>query len=69
MKKQEKKKFNMPTQANMDGEYNIRNGLDAKKPYNEDDDAAGDSVDEHKELEAANEIIAEKVISQINNNS
>ncbi|GAA0430730.1 hypothetical protein GCM10008983_03950 [Lentibacillus halophilus] len=69
MKKQRKKTFNKPTQANMDGELSVSDGLDANHPFNEEDNPAGDSVDEHKELEAANEYMAEKQISQINNNS
>ncbi|TRM11233.1 hypothetical protein FH966_05640 [Lentibacillus cibarius] len=69
MKKQHKKKFDQPTQANMDGELSISDGLDANHPFKEEDNPAGDSVDEHKELEAANELMAKKQLSQINNNS
>ncbi|WP_106495329.1 hypothetical protein [Lentibacillus sp. Marseille-P4043] len=64
-----KKKFPFPTKANMDGEISVNNGLDTNNPLNEEDNFAGDSVDEHKELESANETIAERIISQVNNNS
>ncbi|MGP4107728.1 hypothetical protein [Virgibacillus sp. L01] len=69
MEKQRKKEFSIPTEANSDGEISVQDGLDAKYPFAEEDNFAGDSVDEHKELEAANEYFAEKEISQQNNNS
>ncbi|WP_164670758.1 hypothetical protein [Virgibacillus doumboii] len=72
MKKQRKKKeFPLPTQANAnsDGEFRVHDGLDANHPFEVEDNYAGDSVDKHKELEDANETIAKKEISQINNNS
>ncbi len=58
MGKNRKKNFERPTQANMDGELSVEDGLDANHPFKEEDNPAGDSVDEHKELEAANEVMA-----------
>lgn len=69
MKKQSKKTFKRRTQANIDGELSVQDGLDANHPLKKEDNYAGDSVDEHKELEAANEVMAEKEIEQINHNS
>ncbi|MGY0693931.1 hypothetical protein ACW2QC_14270 [Virgibacillus sp. FSP13] len=69
MTDKQKKKFPFPTKANIDGEISVNNGLDTNNPIKEEDNFAGDSVDEHKELEAANEEIAERIISQVNNNS
>lgn len=69
MKKQRKKTFTFPTEANMDGEIGVTTGLDANRPFKAEDNFSGDSVDKHKEMEAANETIAEDELSQINNNS
>ncbi|MFB4166057.1 hypothetical protein ACE1TI_20220 [Alteribacillus sp. JSM 102045] len=69
MKKEPKKKFDFPTQANTDGEIGVHTSLKANKPFDTEDRFAGDSVDEHKQLEAANEDLAEKEISQTFNNS
>ncbi|MFD1360957.1 hypothetical protein [Lentibacillus salinarum] len=69
MTKQGKKTFKKRTQANMNGELSVTDGLDANHPFKEEDNYAGDSVDEHKELEAANQVMAEKEIEQINHNS
>ncbi|WP_163971429.1 hypothetical protein [Oceanobacillus halotolerans] len=69
MTQKPKKKFERPTISNMDGELNVHNGLNTNNPLQEEDNYAGDSVDEHKELEAANEQIAKKEISQVYNNS
>ncbi|SFB07428.1 hypothetical protein SAMN04488072_106207 [Lentibacillus halodurans] len=69
MGKQEKKTFKMRTQANMDGELNVQDGLEPNNPLKEEDNDAGDSVDKHKELESANQVIAEKEIEQVNHNS
>ena len=63
------KKFDMPTQANADGEFGVQNGLRANYPFDYQNKMVGDSVKEHKELEAANEVIAEKEIGQSFNNS
>ncbi|WP_099156739.1 hypothetical protein [Virgibacillus ndiopensis] len=69
MKYQPKKKFPIPTQSNIDGEINVHNGVNTNHPFQSEDNFAGDSVDEHKKLESANEVIAEKEISQVFNNS
>jgi hypothetical protein len=64
-----KKKFDLPTEANTDGEIEVQNGLRANYPFDYLNKMVGDSVKEHKSLEAANEIIAEKEIGQSYNNS
>lgn len=70
MKKEDgKEKFNIPLQANTDGEFEVQNGLRANYPFDYLNKMVGDSVKEHKELEAANEVIAEKEIGQTFNNS
>ncbi|GIO27326.1 hypothetical protein [Ornithinibacillus bavariensis] len=69
MKKEENKKFAMPVEANIDGEIGAQNGLRANYPFDYLNKMVGDSVKEHKELEAANEIIAEKEIGQSFHNS
>ncbi|WP_233879434.1 hypothetical protein [Virgibacillus halodenitrificans] len=53
----------------MDGEISASTGLQTNKPFDSAGNYAGDSVDEHKILEGANEYLARKQISQINNNS
>ncbi|GAA0327115.1 hypothetical protein GCM10008967_17060 [Bacillus carboniphilus] len=50
-------------------EFGIRSDLDSTHPYETVDRYAGDSVNEHKELEKVNEHFAEKEISQVFNNS
>ncbi|MCG1027207.1 hypothetical protein J5S49_02735 [Virgibacillus halodenitrificans] len=62
-----KKKFDIPT--SVDGEISASTGLQTNKPFDSAENYAGDSVDEHKILEGANEYLASKQISQINNNS
>ncbi|KHF38889.1 hypothetical protein [Halalkalibacter okhensis] len=69
MKANKKHQFNMPTEANTRGEYGIRTEVNSAHPEHTIDRYAGDSVNEHKELERANEDIAEDEISQIINNS
>lgn len=69
MKKQPKKQFDFPTKANTTGEIGAHTSLKANKPFDTEDNFAGDSVGEHKQLEAANEDFAEKEISQTFNNS
>ncbi|MFD2924707.1 hypothetical protein [Halobacillus naozhouensis] len=66
MKKQPKKTFNIPIQANTSGEVHVRTGTNS---LGTEGSYAGDSVDKHKELEAANAELAEKEISQTFNNS
>ncbi|MFD2043340.1 hypothetical protein ACFSTA_02960 [Ornithinibacillus salinisoli] len=70
MKNKDKKaQFEMPTQANQDGEISMRGGLKENYPLDSMNKMTGDSVAEHKKLEAANEVIAEKEIGQTYNNS
>ncbi|HLR68638.1 hypothetical protein [Virgibacillus alimentarius] len=69
MKEQSNKKSQFPTKANEEEQINVHNELKANKPLPMQNKFAGDSVDEHKRLEAANEIIAKKEISQTYNNS
>ncbi|MFS0674845.1 hypothetical protein [Ornithinibacillus sp. 179-J 7C1 HS] len=64
-----KQKFDLPTQANIDGKISAQNGLRQNYPFDFLNKMIGDSVKEHKELEAANEIIAEKEIGQTFENS
>nr|WP_261130540.1 hypothetical protein [Bacillus sp. Marseille-Q3570] len=54
---------------NSSGKLGIRTGLESDRPFNSEVRFPGDSIDEHKELESANEYFAEKEISQSNNNS
>ncbi|MUK89270.1 hypothetical protein GMD78_12890 [Ornithinibacillus sp. L9] len=70
MKKQDKKEtFDMPTQANRQGNISMHSGIKENYPFDSMNKITGDSVKEHKKLEAANEVIAEKEISQTFNNS
>ncbi|MFC0471479.1 hypothetical protein ACFFHM_13505 [Halalkalibacter kiskunsagensis] len=69
MKKDFKSQFPMPTEANTGGEMGVRTELDPKNPSSTVDRYAGDSVDQHKELERANEHFADEEISQIIDNS
>ncbi|MCL7749449.1 hypothetical protein [Halalkalibacter alkaliphilus] len=69
MKSNKKDEFIMPTEANTSGEMGIRTEVDPAHPEHTIDRYAGDSVNEHKELERANEDLAEEEISQIINNS
>ncbi|MFD1037737.1 hypothetical protein ACFQ3N_04845 [Virgibacillus byunsanensis] len=66
--KDEKKK-EVSTGADTDEEISVHNGLRSNPPLKKENNYAGDSVDGHKKLEAANEIFAEKEISQTFNNS
>lgn len=68
-KEEGKNKFNIPTQASTDGEFKVQNGLRENFPFDYLNKMVGDSVKEHKELEAANEVIAEKEIGQTFHNS
>jgi len=69
MTKKQKKNFPLPTEANQGGKLSVNHGLEFNHPFQAEDAQAGDSVDEHKKLESANEEIAEKEISQVYNNS
>ncbi|WLR50375.1 hypothetical protein LC040_14035 [Bacillus tianshenii] len=63
------KKFPIPNQASMGGEVGIRTDINSEHPYSSIDHYAGDSVDEYRQIEAANEHIADKEIAQITENS
>ncbi|MED4164760.1 hypothetical protein [Halalkalibacterium halodurans] len=65
MKNKQKKTFPFPTEANQSGELGVEHG----RPYSTNQKPVGDSIDEHQEIEAANEDLAEKEISQTFNNS
>ncbi|WP_018931083.1 hypothetical protein [Gracilibacillus lacisalsi] len=69
MKSKRKKTFHMPNQANQDGELGIRKDVDPAHLEDSSERYAGDSVDAHKELEEANEYVANKEIEQVRNNS
>ncbi|ARK30554.1 hypothetical protein [Halalkalibacter krulwichiae] len=69
MREDKKNAFTMPTQATLDGEIGIRTELDSRDPSQTVDRYAGDSVDQHKELEKANEGLAEAEIKQVSENS
>lgn len=69
MKSKREKNFPLPTQANQDGEIGVRKDLDPAHLKETRNRYPGDSVDEHKELEEANEYIASKEIEQVDHNS
>jgi hypothetical protein len=50
-------------------EVTIRSDIDSKDFYHTTPYYAGDSVDQHNQLEEANEMFSEKVIKQSNENS
>ncbi len=52
-----------------EGEIGIRTELNALHPFESVSRYAGDSVDEHKDLEEVNEYFNEMTLSQINQNS
>lgn len=68
MSEKTKKKFEIPTQSNKSGSIGIRAGLTSNNPWTSPDNLEGDSVDEHEQLEAANEEIAKDEIMQEYNN-
>ncbi|MFC4402793.1 hypothetical protein [Gracilibacillus xinjiangensis] len=69
MKKEQKGNFQMPNPANQDGEIGIRKDMNPSQPADTIERYAGDSVDSHKDLEEANEYIANKEIGQVRHNS
>ncbi|MGN8647419.1 hypothetical protein ACTNEO_16110 [Gracilibacillus sp. HCP3S3_G5_1] len=68
-RKKNKKNFPMPNPANQDGEFGIRKDANPAHLQDTMERYAGDSVDAHKELEEANEYVANKEIEQVRNNS
>ncbi|PWA09746.1 hypothetical protein DCC39_12335 [Pueribacillus theae] len=67
MKEKRKKEFEFPTEANIQGDVGVQVKLNHS--VKTEDKFVGDSVDEHKDLEAGNEYIAEKEIGQTFHNS
>lgn len=67
MKEKRKKGVQFPTEANTQGDVGVQVKLN--NSVKTEDKFVGDSIDEHKELEAGNEYIAEKEIGQTFNNS
>ncbi|MFC4559036.1 hypothetical protein ACFO3D_12620 [Virgibacillus kekensis] len=63
-----KEKYVGRNNAENNEEISVRTGLRANKPLEKDERFQGESVDEHNRLESANEIIAEKELSQEYNN-
>ncbi|WP_226035530.1 hypothetical protein [Aquibacillus saliphilus] len=60
--------FKNKTKENSSEGIGIKTELDSELPYHTVDQYAGDSVNEHKEIEKANEHFADEEIEQINNN-
>ncbi|KHE71562.1 hypothetical protein [Halobacillus sp. BBL2006] len=69
MKKQPKKKFEIPTEANAAGQIGMEPSVNTNRPFDAEDSFSGDSVDELKKMEEFNEDMAKKEIDQIFNNS
>ncbi|MBM7553551.1 hypothetical protein [Thalassobacillus pellis] len=69
MNKKTKKKFEFPTETNTHSSIGVQAGLRSDQPLDAEDSLEGESVDKHEKLEAANEEIAAKEISQVYNNS
>ncbi|ARI77734.1 hypothetical protein [Halobacillus mangrovi] len=69
MEEQPKKKFEIPTEGNQNGEIGMQNSVNSNQPFEFENSFSGDSVNEHKKLEAFNEDQAKKEIDQIFNNS
>ncbi|WP_100012401.1 hypothetical protein [Lentibacillus sediminis] len=69
MQNQPKKKSPLPMEANQNGTLGVQDEVKANHPFHAEDNTAGNSVDQHKKLESANEVIAKKEISQVYNNS
>ncbi|WP_407271544.1 hypothetical protein [Radiobacillus sp. PE A8.2] len=58
------------TKKEVDSEnIGMRSDLDAEHPLKTVDRYAGDSLEEHKQLEEANEYLGEKITKQVFNNS
>lgn len=69
MKDERKKSFQIPNPANQAGELGIRKDTNPADLEDTVDRYVGDSVAAHKELEEANEYVADKEIEQVRNNS
>ncbi|MDL4841180.1 hypothetical protein [Aquibacillus rhizosphaerae] len=69
MKKERMSTFNAKTKENENEGISVETDLDPKHMFDTTDRYAGDSVNEHKQMEKANAYIAEEELEQINNNS
>ncbi|WP_186576807.1 hypothetical protein [Aquibacillus kalidii] len=63
-----KKDFKGKTKENSLEQVSVRTDLSTDHPYDTTTRYAGDSVNEHKAKESANEFFAEKEIEQVRNN-
>lgn len=68
MKKDNKQKYDGSTKVDTSEGIGIRTDLDTKHLFDTVDRYAGDSVNEHKQMEEANEHFASEEIEQVNNN-
>jgi hypothetical protein len=68
--KMEKEKVTaeIPTNTPLNMTYSIRSDLNSENPFHTTSYYAGDSVNEHKDLEESNEYIDQKEIGQQNEN-
>ncbi|MFC3882199.1 hypothetical protein ACFOU2_01120 [Bacillus songklensis] len=57
------------TDTPLNPEISIRSDLNSENPFGSRSYYAGDSVDEHKKLEEANQYIAEEELQQQNDNN
>lgn len=64
-----KKQISNQTEVNRSRNIGVNNDLKIDPFFDVDYRLAGDSVNKHKKIEKANELLAEEEISQINNNS
>ena len=69
MRKPEEHNYDLPMNTPLNPVFGMSNLLDTNNPFLSEDMYAGNSIDEHVVLEEANAYLAEKEISQINENS
>lgn len=69
MEQKPKRKSPSPIEINISEKLGVNNDLKTDPFFDVENRLAGDSVNEHKTIEKANELLAEEEISQINNNS
>jgi hypothetical protein len=58
----------IPSNTPLNMTYSVRTDLNSENPFNTTSYYAGDSVDEHKDLEEANDYFNEKELGQENEN-
>jgi hypothetical protein len=58
----------IPTNTPLNMTYSVRTDLSSENPFNTTSYYAGDSVNEHKDLEESNQYIAQKELGQENEN-